>query len=330
MSASVSEPRSESSSPRSIERFDDLMIRSAWLYHQRGWTQEQIAQKFRVSRATVARLLQRAVQEGLVRVWFAPDAERLMILEEDLCKRYALEEAILVPCEPTPTARQSALARATAAYLERALEDGMVVALGTSRTLHEMASIFSPSRKMPGCVFVEMSGGVAAEDPRFDTYNVSWQLARACGGTARHLFTPAVLSSARVKQAISSDPRVAETLQLAANSDMSLLAIGDTIAGCPMFEMARMSQAEIDQLRARGAVGEIIGRAYDINGNAVSTSIDDRYLGLTLEQIRKLRFVVAVAGTVTQPAAILGALRQGFIKVMIMDYQTGRALLESD
>ncbi len=156
--------------------FDDLMIRVAWLYHQRGWTQEQIAHHFRVSRATVARVLQRAIRDELVKICFAAEPEHRMLLEEGLCQRYSLEEAILVPSTVDSPARQTALAKATAAYLERSLEDGTVVGLGTSRTLHEMTDIYSPSRKLPNCVFVEMLGGITDEDPRFDIYNVSWKL----------------------------------------------------------------------------------------------------------------------------------------------------------
>ncbi len=314
----------------SADPFDDVTVRVAWLYHQRGWTQEQIARKFRISRATVARVLQRAIQEGLVRICFAPVPEERMQIEESLRERFSLEEAIVVPAIAEAPARQTALAEATADYLERTLEDGMVVGLGTSRTLHEMTGIFSPSRKLPNCVFVEMVGGIAAEDPRFDIYNVSWKLAEACGGAARHLFTPAVLDSPQAKQIMLNDPRISETLQLAARSDLSLLAIGDTGANCPIFRMAHLGQADIDELGDQAAVGEIIGRAYDLSGNPVTTKIDDRILGLDLEQIRHLQFVVAVAGGVERTAAVLGALRQGFVKVLITDLEIARGLMALD
>ena len=311
----------------SAERFDDLTVRSAWLYHQRGWTQEQIARKFRVSRATVARALQRAIQDGLVRVVFAAEPERMMQLEENLCEGYGLQEAVVVPSGTDSTCRQTALARAVASYLERALEDKMVVSLGTSRTLHEMTGIFSSSRRLPNCVFVEMLGGIASEDPRFDIYNVSWRLAESCGGSARHLFTPAVLGSVQAKEVMLQDTRVAQTLQLAAESDLSLLAIGDTGINCPVFRMAHFDEEDISELQSRGAVGEIIGRAYDLNGNPVTTKIEDRILGLDLSQIDRLRFVVAVAGGKEREQAVAGALRQGFVKVLITDSDIAEGLV---
>ena len=88
-------------------RFEDLTIRVAWLYHQHGLTQEQIGRKFRVSRATVARVLQRARQEGLVEFRFAPGPERLMLLEEKLRGHHALEEVILVPSSSEETKLRS-------------------------------------------------------------------------------------------------------------------------------------------------------------------------------------------------------------------------------
>jgi DNA-binding transcriptional regulator LsrR (DeoR family) len=250
-----------------------------------------------------------------------------MLLEESLCQQYSLVEAILVPATPDEAARQSALATATAAYLERSLEDRMIVGLGTSRTLHEMATIFSPSRKLPGCVFVEMLGGIAAEDPRFDTYNVSWELAQRCGASARHFFAPAILSSPEVKEVMLKDTGIGKTMELAAQADVSLLAIGDIGASCPiLFRMAGFEQSDVRALQGDGAVGEIIGRVYDIHGNMVSTPIDDRILGLSLDQIRALPFVVGVGGGENRHAAIGGALRQRFVKVLVTDQATGEAL----
>jgi DNA-binding transcriptional regulator LsrR (DeoR family) len=310
-------------------RFDDLAIRVAWLYYQHGLTQEQIARKFRVSRTTVARVLQRARREGLVEFRFAPGPERLMLLEEKLCRQYALEEVILVPSTSSETALRTGVARATAGFLERSLEDGMVVGLGASRALHEMADLFAPSRKMPNCVFVQMLGGIASGDPRFDTYNVSWRLAETCGGSARHLFTPAVVDTPDAREVLVNDGYIAETLQLAAQCNLGIIAIGNSGPNCPILQMATCNSKTVTDVQTPGAVGEIIGRFYDIEGKAIRYDLDDRLVGLDLEGIRSLPFVVAVAGGIHRGPAILGALRQGFIKVLITDLNTGIYLADA-
>jgi DNA-binding transcriptional regulator LsrR (DeoR family) len=309
-------------------QFDDLTVRMAWLYYREGLTQQQIARKFRTSRPTVARTLQRARSNGLVEFRFAEEPERRMLLEKHLCERHGLDEAILVRSREGETALRSALAQATAAYLACSLRDGMVVGLGASRTLHDMADVFAPPSAMPNCVFVEMVGGIAAEDPRFDTYNVSWRLAEKCGGIARHLFTPAVVDTSAVKQAVLKDGRVAGALQLAQQCDVGIVAVGVAGSGCPLVQMGNCEAQVVDNLRARGAVGEIIGRFYDIEGKPLVYELDDRLIGLDWEQISALPFVVAVGAGAERVAAILGALRQQFIKVLITDFDTGTALAE--
>ena len=310
------------------EQFDDLTVRIGWLYYREGLTQQQIAHKFGLSRATVGRTLQRARVEGVVEFRFPQDRERMMLLEKHLCAVHGLQEAILVPSVPGEAELRSALARATAAHLARSLQNGKVIGLGTSRTLHEMASVFTPRSPMPNSVIVPMIGGIEVEDPRFDTYNVSWRLAEICGGTARHLFTPAVVDTLAVKQALMSDGRVAETLQLAAHCDVGIVAIGAAAPSCPLVQMGNCDVRTIADLQARGAVGEIIGRFYDIEGKPMRYELDDRLIGLDLGQIGALRFVVAVAGGVERVAGILGALRQRFVKVLITDFDTGTALAE--
>ena len=309
-------------------QFDDLMVRVSWLYHRHKWTQDQIAQEFRVSRTSVARLLQRALQEGLVEISFESEPEQRMLLEERLCREYGLDAAILVPSSSDELTLRTALAKAAAAFLERWLNEGMVVGVATSRTLHEMGDYFSPSRKLQNCTFVEMVGGIAADDPRFDTFNVSWKLAEACGGSARHLLTPAVVNSFHAKEVLLNDERIAKTLKLAAKSDVGLLAIGSAPKNVPLYQMANLTEQDCKELESMGAVGEMMGYPYDVNGNPISHPIYDRVIGLELQQVKELPSVIVVAGGVDKELAVLGALRQRFIKVLVTDYRTGLTIVD--
>ena len=306
--------------------YDDLTVRIAWLYYRKKLTQQEIADMFRMSRATVARTLNRSRNEGIVEFRFAKDSERMMLLEERIGERYGLDEVILARAGSSEAESRSTVAQAAASYLERSLRGDMIVGLGASRTLHEMASVFTPRAAMPDCVFVEMVGGIAAEDPRFDTYNVSWQLARKCGGTARHLFTPAVVDTPAVKQALLNDGRVSETLKLAARCDIGIVAIGLVSPSCPLVQMGDCDAQAITNAQARGAVGEIIGRFYDSEGTPVRYELDDRLIGLDLEEIAAIPFVVAIAVGVSQVPGIVAALRRRFIKVLITDADTGTVL----
>jgi DNA-binding transcriptional regulator LsrR (DeoR family) len=78
----------------------------------------------------------------------------------------------------------------------------------------------------------------------------------------------------------------------------------------------------IDQLRARGAVGDISGRYFDINGNRILGDVENGIIGLTWDDLQKLENVVAVARGSDKTAAILGALRTGLLDYLIIDDRT--------
>ena len=73
-----------------------LMARVARLYHERGLSQSQIAERLELSQPTVSRLLKRAEAEGIVRVVVTHPSGTHPELEEGLQEKYGLREAMVV------------------------------------------------------------------------------------------------------------------------------------------------------------------------------------------------------------------------------------------
>jgi DNA-binding transcriptional regulator LsrR (DeoR family) len=85
----------------------------------------------------------------------------------------------------------------------------------------------------------------------------------------------------------------------------------------------------LDLLRAAGAVGDICLRFFDAAGAAVATPLNDRVIGMKLEQLRGVKRAVGIAGGKQKLRAIRGALRGRYINVLITDRFTAQDLLQS-
>jgi DNA-binding transcriptional regulator LsrR (DeoR family) len=85
---------------------------------------------------------------------------------------------------------------------------------------------------------------------------------------------------------------------------------------------------ELETLKARGAVGDINLRYFDIEGKLIESALNDRVIGLTLDEIRQIETVVGVAGGDAKYNAIQGAVRGQLIDVLVTDDATARRLLE--
>jgi DNA-binding transcriptional regulator LsrR (DeoR family) len=77
-----------------------------------------------------------------------------------------------------------------------------------------------------------------------------------------------------------------------------------------------------------GAVGDICLRFFDAQGNIIHSDIDERVIGITLEQLKKIDRVVGVTGGPVKEAAIRAALLGKFINVLVTDHLSAKKLLE--
>jgi DNA-binding transcriptional regulator LsrR (DeoR family) len=91
-----------------------------------------------------------------------------------------------------------------------------------------------------------------------------------------------------------------------------------------------LSEVEIERINKKGAVGDIGLRFYDPCGKPIDDEINDRIIGLDLDQYRKIKRVIGIAGGQEKIEAIRAALRGKLVDVLITDDQTARKLLEEE
>jgi len=107
-----------------------------------------------------------------------------------------------------------------------------------------------------------------------------------------------------------------------------------TVRAAWLYYHHDLTQAEIaKQLqvsRPTVAVGDISCRYFDLNGQPVSTDFDRRVISLSLDDLRRIKPVIVVAGGEDKVAALLGALRTGCLDILITDERTGRKVLVLD
>jgi DNA-binding transcriptional regulator LsrR (DeoR family) len=87
---------------------------------------------------------------------------------------------------------------------------------------------------------------------------------------------------------------------------------------------------ELDTLRHHGAVGDISLRFFDLEGKPVITPLDDRVISIRLDQLKKVRRSVGIAGGQRKHLAIKSALLGGWINVLITDRFTAEYLISAD
>jgi DNA-binding transcriptional regulator LsrR (DeoR family) len=308
----------------------DTLAKATWLYHHQKLTQQQVADELGLSRPTVVRLLRQALQEGIITVSLRLDVLRQMELSTRLAKRFGLSEVFIVPTSVQDTEADvlRAVGEMGALYLENNIQPNQVVTLTWGKTLLEVARALNEN-PVKGVVIAQTLGGLNSGHT-FNPYRVASLFGEKLHAPVYHLYVPMMVASKELRDLLLSDPGVEAALDVARLGALCIVSVGKVDQSATVVQTGLLNAATIDQLRARGAVGDISGRYFDIHGKRILGDVDDRILALPWEDFQRLENVVAVACGLDKKNAILGALRTGVLNRLIIDDQTALAILEED
>jgi DNA-binding transcriptional regulator LsrR (DeoR family) len=309
------------------QRLDEA-ARAGWLYYVAGNTQDQIAGKLGVSRQTAQRLVSLAVSEGLIKVRVDHPIANCLDLAARLKARFALDLAEVVPTDPDSTSTTIGIAQAAAAEIERRLRsvEPIVLAIGTGRTLKAAAEQL-PQMECQHHKVVSLTGNIAP-DGSAAFYNVIFTMADRIKARSFPMPLPVIASSPEEREMLLGQPMIQPTLALAARADVTFVGIGDLGPKAPLYEDGFISEAELKALQKAGAVGEIVGWAYDREGRLIDGITNDRVASAQLPS-RETSLVVALAKGDRKLPGILAAATRRLINGLITDEQTAEALLKS-
>jgi DNA-binding transcriptional regulator LsrR (DeoR family) len=309
-----------------------LLARVAQLYYEKGVNQSAIARQLDLSQATVSRLLKRAQTEGVVRITVSMPPGIYTDLEDALLETYRLKEAIVADCQ-TPDDEESiqrALGAAAAFYLENTLKKNDVIGISSwSATLLAMVDAMHPLARPLDARVVQILGGVGNPDAEVHAARLTDRLSKLVHGSATLLPAPGIVGSEDTRRILLEDPFVSDVVALFDRVTVALVGIG-SIQPSNLLERSGnvFSQEELNAVHDLGAVGDICVRFFDSSGTPVISPLDKRVLGMSLHQLKQVERAVGVAGGARKHAAIQGALRGGWINVLITDRFTAKALVQ--
>lgn len=308
-----------------------MIARVAQMYHVEGQRQADIAKHLRISQATVSRMLKKAQEEEIVRTTVVSPSGTYSDLEEALRSKFGLTEAIVVECsEDRDGAIMARVGEAAAHFLEATLQKDEVIGVSSwSETILRMVENIHPMKSGGAKYVVQTLGGMG--DPAVQTHatQLTTRLAKLTGAEAQLLSAPGVAQSREAKLVLLSDPYVRETMDLFGKISLAIVGIGPVAPSSMLSRSGNVfSEREHAQIESAGGIGDISLRFFDANGDFVKTPLDERVIGMTLEELSQVDRVIAVAGGQTKTEAIRGALRTGAIDLLITDKFTASRMTD--
>ena len=302
----------------------DMIIAAAHFYYIEGFTQEETARHLNVSRVMVTRLLKRARETGVVQISLTEPLPVLYDLALGLEKKTGLKVVRVVQTGASQEETVKAMGEAGAEILESLVKPGCRIGVAWSQTVHSVLPYIRKPADVTGVVVNELAGTYLAPDI---PYSVSWPLAEKLGVPLESIPLPLLVKNKEARDAMLREETIQKALNNAKQADFVFAGLGEVSGDSSLVKSGYISMDYVDELRERGAVGDLLMNFFDRNGNRVDTTIGPRTISLEWEHIQKLPLIIVMAFGPSKLESIRGALKGGLVQGLITDRKTAEALL---
>lgn len=299
----------------------------AWLYYVKGKTQGEIALSLSLSRPTIISYLKQAKERGIVNIKLAPEHYRLNELGEQVAEKYALTSAYVVPSEST--SKQQILndvCEAAAHFLPHWLQPNDQLGVSWGETISIVAEAV-PHWQIDGLIVRQLIGSMANSFLN-TSESCTTDIARRLSGYCVNINAPAVCTSIELAQALSNEPAIKEQLNSLEKCNKTLFSLSACTLDTHAVRFKVTSKSDIRQYKAKGAVGIIVGRFIDADGNRVLGDYDKRLISATHDTILSSEGLLVVSGS-EKCKATHAALLGGYARHVVLDSKMAESLLNS-
>ena len=305
-----------------------LILKACFQFYRQGLSHTEIAANLRISRFQVARLLRTALEENYVTVKILEPEHWYPELERHLEEEFGLRAALVIDNDDLDEEEaKRRVADAAGRYLLEVLSDGDVLGVSLGSTIRALIEQLPYRIGLPIQV-VQLIGGSPRKLSDLSSMILAVQLADRFGTNPHLLYAPAMVNGESARRLLLADPNIRATVRMFKRVTISVLGIGALTTGTTsrlLYEQFIDSELH-QQLRDRGAVGDVLSYIYRRDGNIMAGSLEDRLIAMPLQDHLKVPYRVGIASGEAKALAIEGAMRAKLINVLVTDSKAAGAI----
>lgn len=302
-----------------------LRVRAVWLYYIEGLTQAEVANRLKVNRVAVTRMISEARRRGEVRFTINSEIVPLVVLQKALEERFSLSRAVVAPSPGAGVDPTRIIAAAAGPIVSEMMQDNLTVGVGWGRTLQAMLPFIEANNHSKMRV-VSLLGGIARAR-RFNPAEFAWQFAEKYDAEGFLIPAPAIVDTPDTKRALLDRCGLEDIFQMAETSDIGLLSCGGISTLTTSYRLGHVSESERQALISEGAVGDLLYNFLDADGRPVDHPVNERAISLSLKRLASIKHKMLISGGQEKTEIIRAVLKALKIDTLVTDEATAQSLV---
>lgn len=311
---------------QSASRNDHLLANVALLYYGEGLTQNEIATRMGVSRASVVNYLREGRERGIVDVHIKGQALASSSLSREIRNKFGLSDVYIAQYAESGDALVQT-ARVGAMALLDIVKPGDHLGVAWGETIKNIADQL-PNSPIGGTSVSQIIGAMySTRLPSAEACSI--RIANRIGAECFTLHAPAVLSSAELARALKEEPTIKAQLERLDSLDVALFSAGDCSGTTHMVEAGIASASDMHEAIGLGARGIVCSRFIDAQGRQINVGLDEHMISIDIPALRRAKKRIMVTAGLAKFEAAAAALRGNLVTHLVVDETLANKLFES-
>jgi len=305
---------------------EHLIARVAWYYYAANMTQQEIADRLGLTRLRVNKIIAQVRSDGSVQVDIRLPLASCVALEEEMKARFKLTDTVVIPSVFDEDVQKRMIGEAAGLLFERVLKDGQTIGIGWGKTLSAAVRKMG-KRHLSRALVVSLMGGLARSSSA-NTFEVANELAGVLGAECHYIPSLLYYPNDESFAGLMKYQPLAEVLEEARGAAVVLVSCGDLSGRSQLFSAVSISPTDIDELKAKGAVGELLGTFLDADGQVVDHPLNSRVMALHPSDLRSIQTTILASGDSYKLPIVRAILKGGYVTHLVTDEAVADALLK--
>lgn len=302
----------------------ELAMQVARRYYFDNKSKVDIGKEFELTRFQIGRILQEARLSGVVKIEIGVPGREDPELGERLARALGIERAIVIEASrDSYMTAVSQIGAVLARVVSETVLEGDILGLTWSRTTDAMSRKLTMLRP---CTVVQLAGHLHTPGQNSGSVELVRRAAAVSGGESYPIYAPMLVQDAATADALRSLPEIESALEMADKVDIAVASVGAWRQSTSQLFDALPPEL-IREASDLGAVGEVAGRIFAADGSPVPSTVNDRVIAVSLEQLRNVPHVVLSGFGDYRMTATLAAVAATDARTLVTDASLATAAL---
>ncbi len=310
-------------------RRKEILAQVAVWYYEDRLSQDEIGKLIGKSRSMVSRMLNDIREYGLIEVKVRYPLKRNHLMEKEAMRKFGLKDIRIINTENLVNQDMIAkmVGKLSGICVMDYLKPGIKVGVGWSRTIYSTLKSM-PEIKINKSEVVQLSGSVLLDSPEYDGIDMTRKLAKKICAVYYYFPAPMVVSTKEMKERMMNEVAIRIAMEKASQVDLAIVGIGNVVKhNSGLMDGGLIDQLSLKELENKHPAGDILGNQIGRSGEILDVDLNKRVIGLHLEELKKIKSVIAVSTGPEKIMPIYAAIKGKWINILVSDDKTMKAVL---